>query len=169
METLYALHQSRWEGRAASSLSAARRRAFLTIFAARASEAGWLRLRFLELEGAPVAASFGWLIGERYAVYQAGFDPRYAAYSPGFVLLADMVEEACTEGARECDFLRGDEEYKWRFTNTSRQASTWVISPRLHPLWVMAQVQGGSRAAVRRLPEPARMAVKRSWAARRAP
>lgn len=158
---LFALHERRWEERGASSLVAVRRQEFLRDFAGRALEAGWLRLWFLELDGAPVAAWLGWRIGERYAYYQAGLDPAYADYSTGFVLLARTLEEAFAERASEYDFLRGDEEYKQRFTDTSRQASTWVAAPTLHPIRAVVAALIAGRGAARRLPRPAYEAVKR--------
>ena len=159
-EMLFALHESRWRERGASSLATARRRDFLSDFAGRALEAGWLRLWFLELGGSPIAGWYGWHIGGRYAYYQAGLAPEYAPYSAGFVLLARTLEEAFAEGAREYDFLRGDEEYKRRFTNTSRQASTWVVAPALHPVRAVVAGLVAGRAAARRLPRPLFEAVK---------
>jgi CelD/BcsL family acetyltransferase involved in cellulose biosynthesis len=160
-ETLFTLHERRWEGRQASSLTASRRQKFLADFAGLALEAGWLRLWFLELGGTPVAGWYGWHIGDRYAYYQAGLDPDYAAYSAGFVLLARTLEDAFAETAREYDFLRGDEDYKSRFTDTSRQASTWVAAPRLHPIRAAVSTLVAGRAAARRLPAPLRNPLER--------
>jgi CelD/BcsL family acetyltransferase involved in cellulose biosynthesis len=159
-QTLFTLHESRWQQRGASSLAAARRRDVLGDFAGKALEAGWLRLWFLELDGTPVAAWYGWHIGERYAYYQAGLDPEHASYSAGFVLLGRTLEEAFAEGACEYDFLRGDEEYKRRFTDTSRQASTWVVTPSLHPFRAVLATLVAGRAVARRLPRAWLEAVK---------
>ena len=161
VDTLFRLHESRWRGRGSSSLAAGRRQAFLADFAALAFEAGWLRLLFLEVDGTPVAGWYGWRVGERFAYYQAGLDPAYAAHSAGFVLLGRTLEEALTEGAREYDFLRGDEEYKSRFTETARQASTWLVAPKLHPVRAVVSALLVARAAARRSPKPVRHALER--------
>ena len=153
-KALFALHERRWSDRGSSSLAAAPRRDVLGDFANRAIKAGWLRLWFLELGGTPVAGWYGWRIGERYAYYQAGLDPDYAAYSTGFVLLARTLEDAFAEKAREYDFLRGDEEYKSRFTDASRQASTWLVAPSRHPIRVIVAALISARGAARRLPAP---------------
>lgn len=161
VDTLFRLHESRWQGRGASSLAAVRRQAFLADFATLAFEAGWLRLLFLDVDGTPVAGWYGWRVGERFAYYQAGLDPAYAAHSAGFVLLGRTVEEAFAEGAREYDFLRGDEDYKSRFTGTARQASTWLVAPRLHPVRAVLSTLLAARAAARRSPKPVREALER--------
>jgi CelD/BcsL family acetyltransferase involved in cellulose biosynthesis len=161
VDTLFRLHESRWSGRGSSSLVAARRQAFLTDFAALAFDAGWLRLLFLDVDGTPVAGWYGWRVGERFAYYQAGLDPAFAAHSAGFVLLGRTLEEAFAEGAREYDFLRGDEEYKSRFTGTARQASTWLVAPKLHPVRAVASALLAARAAARRSPKPVREALER--------
>lgn len=149
---LFTLHERRWRERGTSSLASERRRRFLTEFARLALAAGWLRLWFLELDGTPAGGWLGWSVGGRYAYYQAGLDPAYESYSAGFVLLAHTIEEAFAEQSLEYDFLRGDEEYKRRFTDTSRRASTWVVAPRLHPVWGVIGTLIAGRALARRMP-----------------
>ena len=90
-------------------------------FAAAAHERGWLRLYLLEVDGAAVAAWYGWRVGDRFSYYQAGFDPAWSRYSVGFLLLAETIREAISEGATEYDLLLGDEAFKSRFA-TARAA-----------------------------------------------
>ncbi len=161
VETLFRLHESRWQGRGASSLAAERRRLFLGDFARLAHEAGWLRLVFVELDGKPVAGWYGWHIGERFAYFQAGLDPEYAGHSTGFVLLGHTLEKAFAEAAGEYDFLRGDEDYKLRFTDTTRQASTWFLAPRLHPVRGIVATLLLARGIARRLPASLRTPLER--------
>ena len=40
--------------------------------------------------------------------------------SPGWVLLAYVIQWCCENGRYEFDFMRGDEEYKYRFGGVSR-------------------------------------------------
>jgi CelD/BcsL family acetyltransferase involved in cellulose biosynthesis len=42
------------------------------------------------------------------------------------VLLGAIMDDACTRGFKEVDFLRGDEAYKGRFTQNHRQISRLV-------------------------------------------
>ena len=56
MDTLFRLHGERWAGAETAFLKAA---PFHREFAAQALREGWLRLRFLEIDGRPVAALYG--------------------------------------------------------------------------------------------------------------
>jgi CelD/BcsL family acetyltransferase involved in cellulose biosynthesis len=49
-------------------------------------------------------------------VYNSGYDPiKYGALSPGIVLFAHSIQDAIAAKRRRYDFLRGNEEYKYRF------------------------------------------------------
>ena len=78
------------------------------------AERGWLRLDLLEVGGRPLAASFGFLVDDRFYLYNSAFEPAARRLSPGFVLVARLVERALTEGVRVFDFLRGPERYKYQ-------------------------------------------------------
>jgi CelD/BcsL family acetyltransferase involved in cellulose biosynthesis len=47
--------------------------------------------------------------------YITGFDPDLAALGLGTVLIGCAIQTAAEEGAREFDFLRGREDYKYRW------------------------------------------------------
>jgi CelD/BcsL family acetyltransferase involved in cellulose biosynthesis len=55
--------------------------------------------------------------------YLSGFDPQWAAFSPGVLLIAHAIEEAIREGQQEFDFLRGNEPYKYLWG--AQDSSTW--------------------------------------------
>ena len=118
MELLMRLHDARWEG--ASRAFAGPRRAFHHDFARQALERGWLRLRILELDDRPVAASLGFRFGGVESNYQTGRDPGFSESSVGFVLLCHSIREALEDGMREWRFLLGDEPYKGRFADHDR-------------------------------------------------
>ena len=40
--------------------------------------------------------------------------------SPGWVLLGHVIQWCCENGRYEFDFMRGDEEYKYRFGGVNR-------------------------------------------------
>ena len=51
----------------------------------------------------------------------SGLDPAaFSALSPGVVLTAAAIERAIALGRSEFDFLRGNEEYKYRFGAVDR-------------------------------------------------
>ncbi len=80
----------------------------------------WLRLCFLKIGSKPIASMYTFAYGGKYYYYQAGFDPQWAKLSPGFLLFSYCIENAILEGAKEFDFLRGDEEYKFDWAKEAR-------------------------------------------------
>ncbi len=77
---------------------------------------GTLQLMFTSIEGRRAAGLFNFDYGGRIWVYNSGLDPAaFSALSPGVVLTATAIEEAIKLGRKEFDFLRGNEEYKYRF------------------------------------------------------
>jgi CelD/BcsL family acetyltransferase involved in cellulose biosynthesis len=81
-----------------------------------AQKNGTLQLLFLVVNGKKAAALFNFDYADRIWVYNSGLDPElFAALSPGVVITALAIEKAIEDGRSEFDFLRGDEEYKYRF------------------------------------------------------
>ncbi len=77
---------------------------------------GWLQLAFLEVEGERAAAIWNFVYHNDILVYNSGYDPvKYGSLSPGVVLFAHSIRDAIAAKRRRYDFLRGNEEYKYRF------------------------------------------------------
>jgi CelD/BcsL family acetyltransferase involved in cellulose biosynthesis len=94
----------------------ARMIAFFRAISRSFAEAGWLKLYFIEFNGERAAAFMCFDYRDEILVYNSGYDPeRFAWLSPGIVLNARIIEHAIQLGRRRLDFLRGDEEYKFRF------------------------------------------------------
>ncbi len=92
------------------------RRAVFHEVAAAAQADGSLQLMFMEVEGQKAAALFNFEYAGRVWVYNSGLDPAsFGHLSLGVVLTARAIETAIERGNREFDFLRGNEEYKYRF------------------------------------------------------
>jgi CelD/BcsL family acetyltransferase involved in cellulose biosynthesis len=162
LETLFRLHDARWAERPGdSSLVDHSVRAFHVDFAAAALERGWLRLIVMEVDDAPIAALYGWLIGGRWSYYQAGFDPAWSDHSPGFLLLAETIREAIEEGASEYDMLRGDEAFKRRFATSFRTVRNLVLAPRGHQAHISAAAGVRLRRAWQSLPSRPRAQARR--------
>lgn len=76
---------------------------------------GWLQLSFLTVNGDSAAAYFSIDYGNRIGLYNSGLNPdAYAHLSPGIVLLTYIIRYAIEQGRTVFDFLRGNEEYKYR-------------------------------------------------------
>ncbi len=77
---------------------------------------GLLGLCFLELEGRRLSAYAYFSMGGTVYLYNSGYDPGpHAALSPGWVLLAQLIERVIESGHKHFDFMRGDESYKYKF------------------------------------------------------
>lgn len=85
-----------------------------------AFEAGCLQLAFLEINGQKAAGYLSFDYLNRLWVYNSGLDRSFNEYSPGWVLLGYLLQWANETGRGEFDFMRGDEEYKYRFGAVDR-------------------------------------------------
>ncbi|MDF1519813.1 MAG: GNAT family N-acetyltransferase [Brevefilum sp.] len=85
-----------------------------------AFEQGWLQLAFFTLDGEKAAANLSFNFNNRLWLYNSGWEWEYRDYSPGWVLLAYLIEWAAENGIREFDFMRGDEPYKYKFGGVDR-------------------------------------------------
>jgi CelD/BcsL family acetyltransferase involved in cellulose biosynthesis len=124
LDSLFALHRSRWtEGSGFGDAEAFHRE-----FAALALDRGWARLWLLEIDGEARAAWYGFRFANVESYYQGGRDPDWDRYRLGFVLLAHTIREAVSDGAREYRFLRGDEDFKFRFASHDHGLETCVLA-----------------------------------------
>lgn len=80
----------------------------------------WLQLAFLEINGEKAAGYLNFDYGNHIWVYNSGLDYKFSAYSPGWVLLGYLLQWANENGRQAFDFMRGDEDYKYRFGATDR-------------------------------------------------
>jgi len=85
-----------------------------------ALENGWLQLAFLEADGAKAAGYLNFDYQGRIWVYNSGIDRRFLELSPGWVLLGYLLQWANENGRSEFDFMRGNEDYKYRFGAVDR-------------------------------------------------
>jgi CelD/BcsL family acetyltransferase involved in cellulose biosynthesis len=149
LDLLFALHRRRWRG---GESEFTRREAFHREFARLAFERGWLRLWFLELNGAAAAAWYGLRFGAVDWYYQAGRDPAWDRAAVGFVLLAHSIREAMADGMREYRFGRGDEGYKSRFAGEQSTVETVALGRGLKGrVAVAAAGQRQARRLLRRV------------------
>jgi CelD/BcsL family acetyltransferase involved in cellulose biosynthesis len=89
---------------------------FFRVLAQLLHQRGWLQLAFIKANGEKAASMLNFNYGDAIQVYNSGYDPqRYADLSPGIVLLSYCIEHAIQQGRKHFDFLRGEEEYKFRF------------------------------------------------------
>jgi CelD/BcsL family acetyltransferase involved in cellulose biosynthesis len=92
----------------------------MTVTIQNAHKYGYLWLAFLEIEGAKTAASLNFDYRNKLWGYNSGVSREHMELSPGWVLLAHTIQWCCENGRYEFDFMRGDEEYKYRFGGVNK-------------------------------------------------
>ena len=123
----FTLHKSRWQERIESMMDQPRVERFHCEAMAALAEAGLLRLHGLRLNGEIVAIVYALQAGLRAYSYLGGFRPELSGYTPGTLIMGYAIEQAIAEGAREWDFLRGAEKYKyaWGALDQSNYRVRW--------------------------------------------
>jgi len=92
-----------------------------------AFDAGCVQLAFLEVNGEKAAGYLSFDYLGRMWIYNSGLDWNFSEYSPGWVLLGNLIRLAIESKHTEFDFMRGNEDYKYRFGAVDRFVMRAVI------------------------------------------
>jgi hypothetical protein len=79
-------------------------------------------------QGQVIGSLLGYLDREVFFFLQHGFDPAYAKYSPGSLLILKTMENLISRGVDNFDFLRGMDAYKTRWTQTASENFTIAVA-----------------------------------------
>ena len=124
MQIFFDLHQKIWKTRAnPGAFSSQKNRDIFMDRAKLFAEKGWLALNFLTVNDIPVAASYSLKYKQRICNCLNGFEPEYSSYSIGNLLHMKVIEKCIKNDFKEYDFMKGDESYKFSWTNTYRRNS----------------------------------------------
>lgn len=77
----------------------------------------WVFFSVLRFDDEPIAFHFGFDYRSRIIWYKPSFDIALGRYSPGSVLLRQLIDYALHHGRSELDLSIGDEPFKERFSN----------------------------------------------------
>ncbi len=92
----------------------------MTAFLRAAHDGGYLWLGFLEIDGVKTAASLNFDYNGKLWGYNSGVSRLNMELSPGWVLMANTIQWCCENNRHEFDFMRGDEDYKYRLGGVNR-------------------------------------------------
>ncbi|MGE5071946.1 MAG: GNAT family N-acetyltransferase [Anaerolineae bacterium] len=95
-----------------------------------AFDSGFLWLAFLTINGHKAAAAMNFDYKNKLWGYNSGVNREFMELSPGWVLLTHQIRWACEHGRSEFDFMRGDEDYKYRFGGVNKHVMRVVVTPR---------------------------------------
>jgi CelD/BcsL family acetyltransferase involved in cellulose biosynthesis len=88
---------------------------------------GCLQLAFAEVNGEKAAGYLNFDYLDHIWVYNSGLDSRFKELSLGWVLLAHLLQWANENNRQSFDFMRGDEEYKYRFGAVDRRVTRLLV------------------------------------------
>jgi CelD/BcsL family acetyltransferase involved in cellulose biosynthesis len=169
LQSLFALHQKRWEARGnVGSFRSEERKQFYRLMSEEFLRQGWLELWALRLNGISVAAQFAFRYRTTVFSLQEGFDPEYCADSVGYVLRSYVLKQLLESGVRRYEFLAGADESKLRWGGEmGRYIHVHIAAPRsvgsLH-LWKTRAITG-AKAKLRAL-LPQQIATWITWVER---
>lgn len=89
---------------------------------------GYLQLSFLEIDGQKAASYLNFDYDHHLWIYNSGLNRDFYSYSPGWVLLGYLLRWANENCLTNFDFMRGDEDYKYRFGAKDRFVYRVTIS-----------------------------------------
>lgn len=163
MNDFLRLHRLRWAAEGGSyGIPPGAAEAFHREVAAGLAARGWLRLYRLFLGRDAIAAVYGIEVGGRFYYYQSGYDPAWAARSPGMVLVGRTIEDAYARGLGDYEFLRGTEPYKLEWAADRRE----TVAVRLRAPSLRADTAAAAAEAFRAARGLARaVAPERMWGA----
>lgn len=130
LEDLFELQLKRWHTIGIScTFENTRFRLFVKDICKQLVQKNMVRLYRLYLNGKRAAAILMFYWGDTAIFYQSGWDPVFSRYSPGVVLMSNVIKDAIEMRKRYFDFLRGDEPYKFKWTTDYRSTISVLLSP----------------------------------------
>lgn len=150
----YTIEQSSWKGKSGTAIADhPSEEQFYSEVAALASERGWFRLFFLELDGRPIAFDYCLDYRQTCNLVKIGYEPTFGKHSPGNVLRMRVLEQLFAGGRhRQYDMLGTASEYKLRWTQDVRELSTFCLFRRRARALVAYQLQFGVKDRLKRYP-----------------
>lgn len=116
LKEFYRLYELRWGGSDALFR-------FLEKFISRSEGEKLIQLDFLNAGGRDIAGLLHLRYGKTLSMYLMGVDHSFdKSISIGNILVGLSIEKAIAEGFSTYDFLRGDEDYKFHWSNDGKRA-----------------------------------------------
>lgn len=122
MRIFFDLHQKRWKlEHVPGVFHTQENRDFYIDVAKLFADNGWLALYFLVADDEPIATQYCFQFNQRMYYALGGFDPDYSRYGVGNLLLMKVIEKCIERKIEEFDFLKGDEQFKFKWTAKYRR------------------------------------------------
>jgi len=105
-----------------------------------------LWLSTLRLEGRTIAACLGYRVGDAYLYHKPAFDPEFAKFGPGHILLSEVVAECLATGVQEFNLGRGEGGYKSRWATDAHDLVSFSIASTRMPAAVTRRLRHAALA-----------------------
>jgi CelD/BcsL family acetyltransferase involved in cellulose biosynthesis len=158
VDEVAAVERASWKGRrAAARFQPGRGQELLRELLSTLGPRGEMELWLAYMDGRPVAYNVNLTPEGRVWIYQGAYHEEYRKYSVGAILDCLSIERGWQAGAREYDYLCGDEPYKLERTDALREVRYLALfpnSPRgwtaygalIAPRWRLKRVPGAKAA-----------------------
>ena len=127
LPTLFEQHKQKWEN---SQYNQYNNREFYRKIAYMLKDLGRLEFTVFLFNQHPIAMHFGFSFNDRYYYFKPTFDFEFAHYSPGNVLLIDLIKQAKQRDFTWFDFGKGEESYKFRYTKNTNTLHNFLFCHR---------------------------------------
>lgn len=137
LEGFFSLHIKRWESNGGySAYKFAHMRNLMRAILKNLFSQRIANIYYLAHNKKKIAICFTYSIGGRFIYYAPSYDPDYAVYSPGKILVGMLIDTAIESGMHEFDFGIGDEAYKLEWSPKNKKLCTFYIFSKSNSLAV---------------------------------
>lgn len=127
LEKFYQLEASGWKGREHSAILFENVRSFFDEIAEAAARFGYFTLYLLELNGKIVAGHFGLTVSDRYYSLIVAYDEDYREYSPGHLLIDEIIDDCAARGIVTYHTMGQNQEWKMKWAQETQPVSHHFI------------------------------------------
>ena len=118
LDIFFSMHQQRWSSNEGKTLfQNPDNREFFSKITAQFDKNGLLAFTKLLVGKEVVAMHLGFKFNNCFYYYIPAFNQRFAKYSPGRIMVVELMKDIFEKNFKVFDFLAGDEEYKLAFSN----------------------------------------------------
>ncbi len=128
LERFYALERAGWKGQQGTAIACdANVRQFYDGVAQATAQSGGFALYLLECDGKAIAMQYCVLDKQRCYLLKPTYDESFSAYSPGQLLVHEVLRDVLTRGLCEYDFMSPQSEWKSHWSKAARTQSHGYI------------------------------------------
>lgn len=118
LDVLFELHKKRQDYKVGGSLFEVQaNRDFFYDLGLTFIKLGWASFSALKINNKIISVVFAVKYKGVFYYWFPAFDPEFIKYSPGKTHIYNLLKDCFEQGCKEFDFMRGDEEYKFKWAN----------------------------------------------------